>query len=269
MHTISDLVEMLNLNRSSTRISDHSVLYCNLNLYDIDTYEDTNTALPNSTTENMPAMDSDSNTGKYSNPPQRFKNKQLPEIFMSSEDRVSECAILMDRLLQERQTLIKLDALYDDVITMYFNEMSQFLQAIKQTPKSKRAISHTKNPFWDEELSLLWKQFHEAERTYLKACRKDHRFEETKMISLENKKNSDRTLRKKTRSYQRKKVYELEEINTTDPNKFWDCIKKLGPKKVPQCPGKCTMMMAKWFLTPKRYLKNGRLFFVSYLLHML
>ncbi len=77
-------------------------------------------------------------------------------------------------------TLEKLDALYDEVVAMYYDEMSRFLQLIRQTPKSKRAISHTKNPFWDEELSESWKEFHNAEQVYLKTARTDTRFVEAK-----------------------------------------------------------------------------------------
>ncbi len=56
-------------------------------------------------------------------------------------------------------------------------------------------------------------------------------------FSFNNRRRSfDRTLRKATRSYERKRVYELEKANMNNPTEFWHTITNLGPKKKTKIP---------------------------------
>ena len=43
----------------------------------------------------------------------------------------------------------------------------------------------------------------------------------------------------KKRQYNRAKCFEIEEVNTSDPTAFWDCIKGLGPKRKSKIPWEC------------------------------
>ena len=49
----------------------------------------------------------------------------------------------------------------------------------------------------------------------------------------------DKVYKRKKRSYLRSQTLHLEEINSTDPNAFWEYIKKLGPSKKSDIPWEC------------------------------
>ena len=46
----------------------------------------------------------------------------------------------------------------------------------------------------------------------------------------------DKELRKSKRSFQRRQMHDLEEINSNDPTAFWKYINNLGPKKKSNIP---------------------------------
>ena len=47
-----------------------------------------------------------------------------------------------------------------------------------------------------------------------------------------------KNLRQTERSYWRNIALEINEVNTSDPKKFWDHISKLGPRKTTKIPDK-------------------------------
>ena len=155
---------------------------------------------------------------------------------MTGNEFLMQCTDIIDKLLSDRLTTEHLDKIYDDLLNVYYNEMSNFLDEIKQTPASKKATRHTKLPFWDEELSLLWKDFHCAERVYLKSRRKSREYSALKLDFITKQRLFDKTFRRKERSFRRRQVYQLEEINNNNPNEFWECIKRMGPRKKAEIP---------------------------------
>ena len=155
---------------------------------------------------------------------------------MTSNERLRECSELIDAILTEKLTVERIDMMYDDMLAMYYSEMSLFLEEIKQTPRSKKVVRHAKLPYWDDELSQLWKEFHNSERAYLKSDRKSLEFSALKTTFLNKQKLFDKTFHKKGRSFKRRQVYQLEEINTTNPNEFWSYIKRMGPKRNSDIP---------------------------------
>ncbi len=236
VNTMSDLTDKYDLPQETSRVSDHSILSCTIVTRDMDTEKVDDTTDNIATCSTLSEAIDPNVDNAYPKPANRYKKKKLPNHFMCSNENVTDCLDIIDRLIKEKQTVEKLDKLYDDVVKMYHDEMSKFLQVIRQTPKSKRAITHTKNPYWDDELSSQWKIFHDAEKVYLKTSRKSPGHDRAKQDFLKSQKTFDKLLRNKKRSYQRRKMYELEEVNISDPNKFWECIKKLGPRKSSAIP---------------------------------
>ena len=91
------------------------------------------------TTHTSPDMTNADDGGAGPPPPRRFNKKTLPDNFMTGDDILSQCSDLIDKLLQDRLTVERLDAMYDEMLNVYYSEMSKFLREIKQTPKSKKA----------------------------------------------------------------------------------------------------------------------------------
>ena len=46
--------------------------------------------------------------------------------------------------------------------------MDRLLKEIHLTPKAKKVARHSTKPFWNETLTLLWRESHSAEKSYVK-----------------------------------------------------------------------------------------------------
>ena len=172
-----------------------------------------------------------SNAGRYGAPPQKFRKKNLPENVMTSDERLRECVNLIDMTLDRKLNQQTFDTLYDSMVDMYMKEMAEFLQEIKKTPKSKKVVRFTSYAFWDERLSEAWKAYHVAEKVYLKSSRNIPEYNDLRRDFLHKQRLFDKDFKKKKRSFERRRVYDLEEANTSDPNEFWKHIKKLGSNR--------------------------------------
>ena len=64
---------------------------------------------------------------------------------MNSTERINDCIELIEALLTVRKEQEEVDKIYEKMVNMYRNELSQFLKEVKPTQKSKRAIHHRKN----------------------------------------------------------------------------------------------------------------------------
>ena len=106
----------------------------------------------------------------------------------------------------------------------YHRELGKHLRELDNTPKSKKLARHSPKPYWLDDLTELWKLCHEAEKAYEKADCKSP-------VYIGLKERSNRDIKKARWSFERKKVYELEEANVNNPTEFWRLIQKLGPKK--------------------------------------
>ncbi len=255
VHTMSDIMVASDLaNYGVTRASDHSVLSVQVETVDIaSTLAETNANFQPRTdisdeNHNAPVPGSASaDTGigayerselgrKYNKPPKKYRKGKLPNEFMQSEFAVARFTELIDELLQIRGEQEEVDSFYENFADMYHHELSCFLKEVKPTKKSKKAVRHTKKPYWTETLSELWSDFHKAEKLFVKARRNDQRYENLQNQFFVKQKIFDKELRKAKRSFQRKQMYDLEEINTNDPTAFWKHINNLGPKKKSNIP---------------------------------
>ena len=175
VHTMSELVEKYKIhNLEKGRLSDHSVLCMHVQLSSGEGEDDSkgdpyyNNDSMNVRNVNIKKVDSTSNSGSpdklYSEPPKRYKKTTLPPNFMESEERLLQCAELIDASLERNFNQERVDTVYSAFVEMYHAEMSIFMKEINRTKNSKKAIRHTRKPYWDEELSTTWNGFHKAEK---------------------------------------------------------------------------------------------------------
>ncbi len=237
--TISNLVTELGIvDGGYTRISDHSLLQacvkvgtdCELNVLEKEVQP----------LVEKPSTTSDkgrSETGKrYSHPPKKYKKSVLPEKFMTGEHVLSECTQLIDSIVQSRGVQQEVDDIYEELVRVYHEEVSNFLKVAKVAPKSRKMLRHVKKPYWNDMLSELWHEFHVAELRFVKMDRKDEEYQEAKTDFLSKQKTFDKVNKKCRRFHQRSQMYALEEANTNDPTAFWHYINNLGPKKTSGIP---------------------------------
>ena len=125
----------------------------------------------------------------------------------------------------------ELDILYNNICETLTNEMDRYLDSKCISKKTKRYYKNNK-PYWDNELSNLWKSMTQAEKDLIK-CKGDKSLKSSlKSIFLKNRKLFDKALKHKERSFNRKFTESLETLNTHNPREFWNKISSMGAKKV-------------------------------------
>ena len=76
----------------------------------------------------------------------------------------------------------------------------------------------------------------EAENNFVKFKGRNSVKKHLKNEFFECRKRFNRLLRQEKRNHDRSAVIELDNINTSNPRKFWDTLKKLGPKRKKDVP---------------------------------
>ena len=89
-------------------------------------------------------------------------------------------------------------------------------------------------PFWNDDLTKLWNALSDKEKQYL-GCRDTHRSLLRQELQDAQRKFAQ-NYRKAERNYRKNKIIEIENFWSSNPNQFWDNIKKLGPFKKDKIP---------------------------------
>ncbi len=86
-------------------------------------------------------------------------------------------------------------------------------------------------PYWNADLSALWKSAHEKHTIYVRFKGPNHTKNVLKRRFADARDAFDKLLRKRKRAYSRGLLIDIEDCNTNDPRKFWNHINKLGPDR--------------------------------------
>ena len=171
----------------------------------------------------------------YSEQPQtqRYKVRKLPENFMTSEPICEILSQLIDQINLSRETQRCVDEKYELLLSVIKDEMRDKLSPVS---KSGRRKNTPYKPYWNDELSELWKIASSKESAYTR-YRGPRRIKQTlRQAFLNARHNFDKLLRQRQRAYRRGLLIDIETCNTNDPRQFWNYIKKLGPSKSKSIP---------------------------------
>ena len=161
--------------------------------------------------------------------------RRLPNDFLCSDLRRAALLELLNRLEGCHRAQEELDSWYDDLCTVLYEEMSKHTQDLRHSPKSNKAHRVSK-PYWNKELQDLWHEMHCSEKLYLK-CKGDRAEKQHLLHIFRNKQHVfDKRYRFFKRKYQRGQILHLEQIQTSNPQAFWNEINKLGPKRAKHIP---------------------------------
>ena len=119
--------------------------------------------------------------------------------------------------------------------TTFYKEIATYLSPIKTTTCSKVKCKYYK-PYWDEELSILWKNAIYNEKVFRKFKGSLGRKQDLSLQYQISLRSFDKALRKKERLYRRKNAEKIESLNNVNHKEFWSEINKLGPQKTGQIP---------------------------------
>ena len=139
----------------------------------------------------------------------RYKFNNISNDFMATPVSSSACDALIQRIDVMEHSQSEINQLDSDLCSRVFEEMDNYIKYNDQTK-----ITRKKCPKLSANRSRLLDRFKEKRDIF------------------------DKALGNAERNYNRKFADEIEEINTSDPNIFWDYIRKLGPRQSRDIPTK-------------------------------
>ncbi len=167
------------------------------------------------------------NTSNVTNNDFRYNTTSIPPDFMNNYEARDKILKLIEMQELSRESQKTVDHCYDVLLKCIFEEMDKYLP--KLGSKSTKSL-RVKKPYWNAELMTLWKEMCNNESEYLK-YRGPHHVKKLLRSRFNNaSKIFQRALRKAERDYNKMVQNRIESVCTSDPKKFWEYIKKLGPK---------------------------------------
>ncbi len=223
---IANRYQLTQLIHARSKLPDHSMLRTTLHL---DRY--IHTEIPPSN-ENIP--DVNERTQMPSNP---YNVRNVPENFFSDADACNKLLDLINALELSIENQATVDKYYQELILCIFCEMEKCLPKChgNGTKSSKRF--KIKKPYWNDHLKQLWTSMCEKESAFVKYRGPNHVRQYLKEQFKDSSKTFHRALKRAEREYNKKVQDDIENVCTTNPKKFWNYIKRLGPKnnnRIPQ-----------------------------------
>ena len=223
-----------------SKISDHSMLIMDVSARDMDAISANESS--NIWNQHRPCLSEQTDlagSGDIPVLPPRFKITNVPDNFMTSEETRSATMRIIERVEESIASQEEINAIYNDIVGLYINEMTKTFAVRSNTPSSNNKFRFTRKEWWDEDLTTMFKTMQKAEHAYLKAKKCGKNFKDLQAVFKTKQATFDKQVKKKKRIFQRERCTQLENINASDPNSFWDYIKRLGPKKKSSIPMEC------------------------------
>ena len=166
------------------------------------------------------------------NKPSKIYNvPDIPEQFMTNPAWRDEINIIIDKLQSRCDTQNEVDILYNTMCATVYNEMDRFLDYKQYSGNNSGKRLKFHKPYWNENLTSLWKEMTTKEHIYLKV-KGSSRDKSVKRIAFVNARaRFDRQLRICQRQYRKQEISDIEKVCTHNPREFWKYIKRLGPRK--------------------------------------
>ena len=221
IHAMSDLIDDLDMQcliSEKCKMSDHSILILN---YQLNPLSSSQNDIHTEVTPN--------------NLSKKYKYHTMSPEFLRSDTWITILDNLISKIEQVHPMQNEVDTFYEDMTSEIFNEMDRYID-VKVLRKSTRKRYKNHKPFWNDELTLAWKEMSNAEKTFRKIINNRALSKVKRHEFLTKRKLFDKLLRSTERNYNRKKAFEIEEINTSNPTEFWKQISRLGPKKSTNIP---------------------------------
>ena len=220
VHTMTDIIDNFNLKHlisSTCKMPDHSLLLLTFN------------ALSTNATMSESVISGSVNNINHTNMRKYYYNESS-DLFMNSEQFRKAVVDIIEHIETSRCSQDDIDNSYSDLCNVIFTEMNNHM-TYKDISRSCKKRFKNKKPYWDKELNIAWNNMRHCEKLFRKS-----RISNGRSCKLRNdfyfaQKNFDKMLRKKERLYFRSVTNEIETLNTNDPTKFWEHIKKLGNNK--------------------------------------
>ena len=159
----------------------------------------------------------------------RYNFDNIPNAFMH-KTWLNQINAVIEKLQNTQNQQCQLDSVYLEFCQNVTAEMDKHLD-YKCQSKSLRKKFKSYKPFWNSELTKLWKDMCSKERA-VRCVKNNSQYKKTlrsKFISA--RKTFDKSLRYYERQYNRNIIANIEDVSTSNPREFWQKLKNLGPRK--------------------------------------
>ncbi|VDI49336.1 Hypothetical predicted protein [Mytilus galloprovincialis] len=165
----------------------------------------------------------------------RFRLKSVPNDFLGFGLQKAAIQTLIQRIETTRETQSHVNNIYSDLCTLIGDEMNSKIPIYDASRKTRKRHKSSK-PFWNEELGQLWNAMRLKEKQFLSFKGRSSTRRRFREEFQHAQKSFDRKLRQCERHYRQSFCLKIDNMVTSNPNDFWDKIKKLGPRKVQNIP---------------------------------
>ena len=162
--------------------------------------------------------------------------RNLPVNFMDSELANQALNLCIGQIQTARALQSDVDKVYDKFCNIYYAEIDKWFKGNFSNKSMRKRFRNTSKPYWNENLTCLWKGLCKAEKQYLSTPQHFRKRRELLKDFKLKQNNFDTAFKKAKRAFERGKMINIEKLNTDDPKAFWAELKKLGPRKKDTIP---------------------------------
>lgn len=216
-----DLMHMLN---NRCKVPDHSILTMELVVENVAVQE---TIQYLDYTNNVQINNTDGSPTRK----RKYVLNCIPDNFLDSVTVRGAVEILVQRCIDRIESQQNIDVLYDDTCAIFKQEMDNVLPYKDVSSREKNKFKAHK-VYWNEELKTYWCDMIQKRKQFEQFQGDRQRKRALLNLYKTSRRCFDRKLRFYERQYNRNKLLDLENmcVDTKNPKKFWDNIKKLGPR---------------------------------------
>ena len=142
---------------------------------------------------------------------------------------------LIFRIETTRENQTNMDNIYSDLCNVIIDEMNAKIPVFDTSRKTSKRFKVGK-PYWNDHLGSLWHSMRNKEKGFLKFRGNLSVKRKLREEFHTAQKIFDRTLKRCERQFRHSFCVEVENMTTSNPNEFWEKIKKLGPRKTQRIP---------------------------------
>ena len=229
VHTPCELMELIS--EGDRCVSDHSLLEFVLHPHFPCHVEqvDSEQGNPVNSIENMSHNNLECNP-QMSRYYTKYDLRDLDNQFLLSNSAQAAIQQCIHRIESQADDQSEIDRTYDQFCKVFYDEMDKTLKC-KNTGKVAKKRYRVYKPFWNDELTKLWKIVRDTEKKYLKAAQNSTFRRHCRIKFYDARNHFDKIYKKAKRQYQESKIKSIESLKTDNPKNFWQEIRNLGPRK--------------------------------------
>ena len=148
---------------------------------------------------------------------------------MANEMRRSALLNVIEQIELCRENQNAIDNVYGNLCSVILTKMEE------KIPKSEGSTNKRlrfRKPYWNETLTDLWGEMRQKEKKYLEFKDSQSVKSALRRDNVQSRDTFDKTLRKTELAHKRTAAVDIETMNTSNLNEFWNRIRNLGPKKL-------------------------------------